>query len=120
MDYIIIICQLIIALGIFNVWLLRFGRPTRWRGGRAQSMKEEFAAYGLPVWFMRLIGVLKLTLAFSLLLGIWIPVLTKPAAMGMAILMLGAISMHFKVKDPSKKSLPAFSLLTLSVVVAIF
>jgi len=42
---------------------------------------------------------------------------TRPAAYGMAVLMLGAIVMHFKVKDPLKKSLPAFTMLLLSLIV---
>ena len=42
MDTVRIIIQVIIALGIFNVWILRFGKSTDWRGGAAKSMKEEF------------------------------------------------------------------------------
>ena len=48
------------------------------------------------------------------------PVYTKPAAIGMAILMIGAIAMHIKVKDPLMKSLPAFTMLVLSVIVALY
>ncbi len=44
--------------------------------------------------------------------------LTRPAAAVMAGLMLGAVTMHFKVKDPPKKALPAFCLLVLCFVVA--
>ncbi|MFN3693603.1 MAG: DoxX family protein [Ignavibacterium sp.] len=79
-------------------------------------MKEEFEAYGLPEWFMKLIGFLKLTLAALLIVGIFVPDLVKPAAIGMAILMLGAISMHIKVKDSLIKSFPAFSFLVLSLI----
>jgi hypothetical protein len=118
MDTVRIIIQVIIALGIFNVWILRFGKSTDWRGGAAKSMKEEFEFYGLPGWFMPLIGFLKLLLAVLLIAGIWIPDVTMPAAIGMAILMLGAVSMHVKVKDPPKKSLPAFTMLVLSLIVA--
>jgi hypothetical protein len=42
---------------------------------------------------------------------------SAPAAIGMAALMLGAITMHFKVKDSLVKSFPAFSLLILSLLV---
>jgi len=38
----VIIVQIIIALGIFNVWLLRFRQATGWRGGTAANLKEEF------------------------------------------------------------------------------
>lgn len=116
MEWIKIAIQLIIAVSIFNVWIIRFGKPTSWRGGSAKSMKEEFEAYGLPEWFMKLIGFLKLTLAALLIAGIFVPDLIKPAAIGMAILMLGAIVMHIKVKDSLVKSFPAFSFLVLSLI----
>ena len=116
MEWIKIAIQLIIAVSIFNVWIIRFGKPTSWRGGSAKSMKEEFEAYGLPEWFMKLIGFLKLTLAAFLIAGIFVPDLIKPAAIGMAILMLGAIVMHIKVKDSLVKSFPAFSFLVLSLI----
>lgn len=116
MEWIKIAIQLIIAVSIFNVWIIRFGKPTSWRGGSAKSMKEEFEAYGLPEWFMKLIGFLKLTLAALLIAGIFVPDLIKPAAIGMAILILGAIVMHIKVKDSLVKSFPAFSFLVLSLI----
>lgn len=116
MEWIKIAIQVVIAVSIFNVWIIRFGKPTSWRGGNAKSMKEEFEAYGLPEWFMKLIGFLKLTLATLLIVGIFVPDLVKPAAIGMAILMLGAISMHIKVKDSLIKSFPAFSFLVLSLI----
>lgn len=80
-------------------------------------MREEFAAYGLPAWSMALVGFLKVSLAILLLVGIWLPVVTRPAAIGIAALMLGAVSMHLKVRDPMKKSLPALTLLGLSCIV---
>lgn len=116
----ITIIQIIIALGIFNVWILRYGKPTGWRGGNAKNMKEEFAVYGLPGWFMWAVGFLKLIFAFCLIIGIWYPVLVMPAALGIAILMLGAIIMHIKVNDPLKKSLPALIILVLCLIVAFF
>ena len=119
METLVIVCQVIIALGIFNVWIIRYGKETNWRGGEAKNMKEEFAAYGLPGGFMVLIGAAKIILATCLIVGIWVPVLVKPASTAMALLMIGAVSMHVKVKDPLQKSLPAFTMLVLSLVVAI-
>ena len=114
----VIIVQIVIALGIFNVWVLRFGQQTGWRGGTAVNMTEEFEVYGLPEWSVRVVGFLKLLFAACLIAGIWFPALTRPAAIGIAILMLGAVAMHIKVKDPLKKSLPALTMLVLSVFVA--
>ena len=119
MEYVRMIAQLIIALGILNVWLLRFNKTTAYRAGTANNMREEFAAYGLPLWFMWVVGGLKILFALSLLVSFWLPELIRPAAIGMAILMLGAIGMHIKVGDELKKAAPASIVLVLSLVVAI-
>ena len=114
MEKIGLIIQIIIALGIINVWLIRYNKSSGWRGGGAKSLKEEFKIYGLPGWFMGLVGFLKLLFAAALIAGIWFPELILPAAIGIAVLMIGAIAMHVKVNDPLKKSLPAFTMLVLS------
>ena len=118
MEVLIKIVQVVIALGILNVWLFRFGKPTAWRAGEARNMKEEFAVYGFPPWFMTLIGCFKILFAALLILGLWMPHLTGPAASGLAVLMLGAVAMHVKVKDPFRKSMPALALLFLCILVA--
>jgi hypothetical protein len=119
MDIATIVVQVVIALGIVNVWVLRFGRATAWRGGEATTMREEFETYGLPVWFMFGVGALKLTFAGMLVAGIWLPQLVQPAAFGMALLMTGAVVMHIKVGDPPKKSAPALSMLLMSLFVGL-
>ena len=118
MEYLRSIAQLTIALGILNVWLLRFNKATVYRGGAAKNMTEEFATYGLPVWFMWFVGGVKVLLALSLLVSFWRPELMRPAAIGMAILMLGAVGMHIKIGDAFKKTTPALSVLILSLLVA--
>lgn len=120
MDTVVLICQIIIALGIFNVWILRYSKQTQWRGGTAKNMKEEFAVYGLPSWMVSVVGFLKLSFAVLLILGIWFPETVQPAALGMAALMVGAIAMHIKVNDPIKRSLPALTMLVLSLIVAFY
>lgn len=118
MDYVLITLQLIVALGILNVWLLRSGKRTPFRGGDASNLREEFAAYGLPFWFMCAVGVLKVGLALALIVAIWIHRLAQPAAMGLGLLMLGALLMHVKVKDPVKKALPSIAVLAMCVAIA--
>lgn len=115
MDNLAKVIQAVIALGILNVWILRFGRSTNWRGGSAQNMTEEFAVYGLPRWFMLVIGFLKVSLAGLLIAGIWRPQLIPIAGGAMAALMLGAVLMHAKVQDPLKKSTPAATMLVLAL-----
>lgn len=82
-------------------------------------MKEEFEVYGLPEWFMRVVGVMKIAFATLLIVGVWIPSVTLSAAAEIVALMTGAVVMHIKVKDPIRKALPALSLLGLSIFVAI-
>ena len=67
---------------------------------------------------MHIIRVSKLTMATSLIVGIWYPPLTVFGALVLAALMLAAVVMHIKVKDPVQKSLPAAALLVLSLLVA--
>jgi hypothetical protein len=69
---------------------------------------------------MVIVGFFKVLLAILLLAGIWIAPLTKPAGVGMAIFMLGAVSMHMRIGDPFKKSLPALSMFIMALVAALF
>ena len=117
-EYVKIAAQIVIAISIYNVWFLRFNKATKYRGGDAQSMKDEFASYGLPDYFVWVIGFSKVTLATLLIIGIYINSLVFPASVGMALLMIGAIAMHVKVKDDIIKSLPATIFLILSLLVA--
>lgn len=117
MNYLEIALKIIVALSIINVWLLRFGKSTPFRGGNAKNMKEEFAEYGLPAWFMGIIGTIKVLLSIALLISIWIPEAENIAALGLAILMLGALGMHLKIGDPFKKSIPAITFLILSLAI---
>ena len=70
MHYILFFLQLTVALGILNVWLLRSGMATPFRGGDAKTLREEFSAYGLPFWFMGVVGVLKVGLALMMVVAV--------------------------------------------------
>tara|TARA_B100000674_G_C37494031_1_gene757269 strand:+ start:209 stop:580 length:372 start_codon:yes stop_codon:yes gene_type:complete len=109
------IFNLIIGFGILNVWLLRYNKETAYRGGNAKNLKEEFKIYGLPEWFFIFVGFIKISLAILLIIGVWFETLTFYSTIGMAIFMIGALLMHFKVNDPIKKSLPALSILLMLI-----
>lgn len=115
MYYVIIAAKIIIFISIINVWFFRFNKKTPYRGGEASSMKAEFASYGLSETMVYIVGALKVLSALCILLSIWVPQLAIPAASVMAILMIGAIIMHLKIKDSLMKSLPAFIFLVLSL-----
>ena len=74
-------------------------------------MKEEFQAYGLPIWLMYVVGFLKIAIAIMLIVSIWIKELLEYNLWLLSVLMFGAVLMHLKVKDPIKKSYPALSIL---------
>lgn len=114
-----IFLQLIVALGLLNVWIIRSNQETPYRGSHSSSLKKEFAAYGLPLWSFYVIGFLKIGSALLLLLGLWIPFLVFPSALVISLLMLGALCMHIKVRDPLKKLLPALIMLFFSIGICI-
>jgi len=119
MEYVIIALKLIVGLSILNVWLVRGSKSTQFRGGDASNIREEFKAYSLPVWFMYVVGTLKVALAILLMVSIFYPTVELLAAYGIAILMLGAVSMHIKIGDPLKKAMPAFTFLVLSLAIGL-
>jgi hypothetical protein len=113
------VLQVILAAGLLNVWLVRARSATAYRGGSANSLREEFAAYGLGDAVFYTVGFLKIGSAVLLLAGLWLEILVAPAAAIVVFLMLGALAMHFKVKDPAIKSLPASVMLLMSAVVLV-
>ena len=116
----IMILQLVIAIGLINVWLLRFNKATEYRGGDAKNMKEEFIAYGLPIWLMYLVGAMKIAIAVMLVLSFWVEQLLFYNLIALASLMIAALMMHVKVKDPIKKSYPALSILFMIALIMYF
>ncbi len=119
MKFILIALQLFVALNILRIWLVTNNRASIYRGGdgKAKTLREEFEYYGLPLWFMYVVGSLKVSAALVLILGIWMPDLIPYAAGGLVILMLGAVAMHIKVHDQLTTYLPALLMLTLSATI---
>lgn len=106
--------QLVVGLGLLNVWLLRAGSATDYRGGQAQTLKEEFHAYGLPDVAFYVVGALKIGAGIVLVAGLWVDLPVRLAAAVVAVLMIGALAMHARVGDPAKRSIPAALMLLMS------
>ena len=115
MDSITVLLQLFVAFGLLNVWVIRSNHETPYRGSNGSSLKSEFAAYGLPLWSFYVIGFIKISSALLLLLGLWLPFLVFPSALVISLMMVGALCMHIKVRDPVKKFLPALIMLFCSI-----
>lgn len=103
--------QIVVALTILNVWFLRAGKQTKFRGANARTLSEEFQEYGLSKRMYMLTSIIKPMLAVSLLVALFFPFMTKPSAISLSVFMLGALYMHFRVKDELKKYLPALGVL---------
>ena len=116
----ILVLQLIISIGLINVWFFRFNKATQYRGGNAKNMREEFQAYGLPAWSMYLVGAAKVVIAVMLIVRIWFKELLVYNLLALAVLMIAAVLMHIKVKDPIKKSYPALSILFMIALILYF
>lgn len=121
MKILLIILQLFVALNILRIWLITNQRASIYRGGdgKAKTLREEFEVYGLPLWSMYVVGILKVAAAIGLIVGIWMPVLVPFAAGGLMVLMLGAITMHIKVRDKVTTYLPALLMFFLSTKILI-
>ena len=103
------IFQVSIILGIFYAWTIGFNRESKFRGGKARNLKEEFLVYGLPGWSMYFIGGIKLLLSSLLILSFYMPVLVKPVAGALTVIMAVAVVMHLKIReDKLIKALPAY------------
>ena len=115
MENLLLALKLVVALGILNVWIVRRVQPTPFRGQSAQTLREEFTAYGLPDWVFKAVGVVKVALAVALLISIWKPELklAQPSALALGGIMVVALGMHLKVRDPAIKSLPALVVLAM-------
>lgn len=118
-DYISIIFKIIVGLSILNVWLIQPKKATKWRGGNAKTIIEEFEVYGLSKEFCYLVGFLKVSLALILLASIQFEALTLIGSLGLAGLLLGSIIMHFMVNDKLLKSFPASLFLAMNLIIAL-
>ncbi|WP_435262611.1 DoxX family protein [Tenacibaculum sp. nBUS_03] len=118
MNYLIIAFKIIVSLSILNVWLIQNRKETRWRGGNASTLLEEFETYGLTKTMCYIVGFFKVIFSILLLVSIWFPKLNKLAALGLAFLLIGSVAMHFKIKDPLLKSFPAALFLILCLFIA--
>jgi hypothetical protein len=115
--YGIIALKIIVGISILNVWLLQKNKATKWRGGAAKTILEEFEIYGFSKQFCYLIGTLKVGLALILLISVWFKEYTLIGSIGLILLLLGSIMAHIKIKDVWYKSFPAFLFIVLNLII---
>ena len=124
MEEVKIALKIIVGLSLLNVWLLQYNKPSRWRGGDAKTMMQEFDVYGLGSTMCYIVGFLKVGFSLALIASIWLADLELVvdlelvAASALGLLLTGSILMHIKIKDALIKSFPAalFLLFCLAII----
>lgn len=106
MQNLTVVLQALVVASIFFVWTVRY-----------QNIIQEFKHYGLPDWTRDLVGILKLTFALLLLIGIERRPFAVVGGLGIAALMACAFVTHLRVKNPAPKMLPSLALLALSLII---
>ena len=107
MEKILYLLQIIVALSVAYVWIFRF-----------HNVLKEFELFQLSDVVRNFVGVLKISIATLLIVGIWFPSLILIPSLLMGGFMLGAQFFHFKVKNPFIKHLPSLLLLILCALIA--
>ena len=118
MEEVKIALKIIVGLSLLNVWLLQYNKPSRWRGGDAKTMMQEFDVYGLGSTLCYVVGLLKVGFSLALIASIWFADLELVAASALGLLLTGSILMHIKIKDALIKSFTAalFLLFCLAII----
>lgn len=82
----------------------------------SKRMEAEFLRFRLPA--MRVVtGLLQLTASAGLFLGLSYPVLALPAALGLCLMMLCAMWVRLRIKDPVHGFLQALACFVLNLYV---
>ena len=100
-------CKVLLCTSLFFVWVVRY-----------ESITKEFEEYNLPDWLRDLVGILKLS--FSVMIIQNRDDLVFLGCLGIIVLMIGAFATHYKVKNPLKKTIPAFAVLGLCFFIIYF
>ena len=109
------VIQVLVSSILIVAWTFRFNRKTPYRPKFAQNMVEEFKVYGYSETTTYLVGGVKLLLSLLLLVGIAMPVLVRPAAGILCLIMFWAMVNHIKVEmNKPMKAAPAYFIFALS------
>ncbi|MED1791377.1 DoxX family protein [Brevibacillus nitrificans] len=85
----------------------------------AKVQVEAFNHLGLPQWFRVVTGLVQYIGVTGLIIGFWHPWVTAWAGVWLGITMFFGCIAHLKVKDPVSKTMPAFVLGVLAIVLVL-
>ena len=94
--------KIISSVAIFFVWVVRY-----------DNIKKEIVEYNLPSWVRDLVGILKLS--FATMLQFSNQEVVKIGALGISILMLGAVVKHLRLKSNFRRYIASVAMLSISV-----
>ena len=98
------VLKILVLASVLFVWVVRY-----------ENIVLEFKQYGLPDWLRDLVGILKISFVIMILNED--SVLTIVGSSGVVVLMLSALYTHFRIKNPLKAMLPAFTLMIMSLTI---
>ena len=97
--------KIIVTVSILFVWFIRY-----------DNIKREFIEYGYATWFRDFIGILKIS--FSIMLHSGESVVVAIGSIGIALLMLGAVFTHIRVKSEFRRYIASVSMLLITSFIA--
>ncbi len=80
---------------------------------RYDNIKKEFVEYNLPSWVRDLVGILKLS--FATMLQFSNQEVVKIGALGISVLMFGAVVTHLRLKSNFRRYIASVAMLSISV-----
>ena len=80
---------------------------------RYDNIKKEFIDYNLPTWVRDLVGILKIS--FAAMLQFSNEELVKIGALGISVLMFGAVVTHLRLKSNFRRYIASVAMLSISV-----
>ena len=101
-DNVIDALKIISSVAIFFVWVVRY-----------DNIKKEFIDYNLPTWVRDLVGILKIS--FAAMLQFSNEELVKIGALGISVLMFGAVVTHLRLKSNFRRYIASVAMLSISV-----
>ena len=101
-DNVVEALKIISSVAIFFVWVVRY-----------DNIKKEFIEYNLPTWVRDLVGILKIS--FAAMLQFSNEELVKIGALGISVLMFGAVVTHLRLKSNFRRYIASVAMLSISV-----
>ena len=87
---------------------------------RAEPVTGTLESLGVTPGLQRTVGTLEVIGAIAALVGLWLQPLGLAAAIGLVLMMIGALVFHVRARDTFKGSAGALSLLVLGGLVVAF